>query len=396
MAPVGGQIGSASRMKGPNVPRDVVIVSGDFVKTGGMDRANYALADYLSRSGSRVELLAHRVARDLEKAPGVRFTRVHKPLGSYMLGEPLIDLAGRRAARAARERGAVTIVNGANCLARAVNWVHYVHAQYRPSIGRNVRGAQHAWHGYRHRSRERTALRMADLVICNSRATQRSVVEELGAGERVFVVYLGIDADLFTLGNASSAVAQRRRLAWPERPCVAFVGGLGDRRKGFDVLFEAWRVLCRAPTWDADLVVVGGGRDLERWRGSARDAGLSERVRLLGFRSDVAQVLAACDAFVAPARYEPFGVAVAEALAMGLPAIVSRSAGVAELFPPDLDHLLLDDPESVEELVRKLRAWRESPDEQRARIQALTARIRTRSWDHMAAEMVDLVVRHAL
>ena len=378
------------------VPRDIVIVTGDFVKTGGMDRANYALADYLSRSGGTVELVAHRVASDLQRAPGVRFTKVPKPFRSYMLGEPLLDLAGRRAADAARARGGVAILNGGNCLASGVNWVHYVHAEYRPPAGRNLRGVARAWHGYRHRSRERTALRLADLVICNSQATKRSVVGELGVDpKRAFVVYLGIDAELFIAGDASSAVEHRTRLGWPARPSVAFVGGLGDRRKGFDVLFEAWRVLCRSPAWDVDLVAVGGGSDLETWRARARDAGLSERVRLLGFRSDVARILAACDALVAPTRYEAFGVAVTEALATGLPAIVSRTAGVAELFPPELGHLLLDDPESVDELVRRLRAWREDPVEQRARIQGLIERIRARSWDHSAAEMVELIAQLA-
>lgn len=381
-------------MNRPNVPRDVVIVSGDFVKTGGMDRANYALADYLSRSGSRVELVGHRVASDLEKAPGVRFTKVPKPLGSYMVGEPLIDLVGRRKAKATRKRGGAVIVNGGNCLVPGVNWVHYVHAEYRPSIGGNLRGVLRAWHGYRHRSRELTAFRLAELVICNSRATRRFVVEELGvAPERAFVVYLGIDAEHFVPGDTSS-LEQRRRLGWPTRPCVAFVGGLGDRRKGFDTLFEAWRALCRRPNWDVDLVAVGGGSDLETWRARAHDAGLSERVRLLGFRSDVARILGACDALVAPARYEAFGVGVAEALAMGLPAIVSATAGVAELFPPGLDHLLLRDPDSVDELVGKLSAWRDSSEELRLGIRELTARIRARSWDDMAAEMLGLMVSH--
>lgn len=379
-------------MSKSRVPRDIVIASGDFVKTGGMDRANYALADYLSRSGSRVELVAHRVASDLERAPGVHVTKVPKPLGSYMLGEPLIDLAGRRAANAARLRGGHTIVNGGNCLTHAVNWVHYVHTEYRPSVRLSPRGIARSWHGYRHRSREQSALRLAELVICNSRATRRAVVEELGVpSERVFVVYLGIDAELFVLGDASSATEQRQRLGWPARPCVAFVGGLGDLRKGFDTLFEAWRVLCRSPAWDVDLVAVGGGSDLGTWRARARDAGLSERVRLLGFRSDVARILAACDALVAPARYEAFGVGIAEALAMGLPAIVSASAGAAELFPPGLGRLLLTDPESVDELVGKLRAWRESCAELRLAVRELTARIRGRGWDDMAAEMLALM-----
>jgi glycosyltransferase involved in cell wall biosynthesis len=372
--------------------RDVTIISGDFVKTGGMDRANYALATYLSRCGSRVELVAHRVAADLVEAPGVTFRRVPKPLESYMLGEPLVDFAGRRAARAARARGGVAIVNGGNCIEGPVNWVHYVHAAYEPPATLSVRGGLRAWHGYRHRARERSALRLARLVLCNSAATRRVVVERLGVSpERAVVVYYGIDPTLFRPASRAAIAEERARLGWPARPAVAFVGALGDRRKGFDTLFEAWRVLCRSAAWDVDLVAVGGGVEVEAWRSRARDTGLGERVRILGFRTDVARILSACDALVAPTRYEAFGLGVAEALAMGVPAFVSASAGVAELYPVELAELLLDDPQSVDEIVRKIGAWRSSSTEASVPLRALSERVRARSWDDMAREISELI-----
>ena len=370
---------------------EVAIVSGDFVKTGGMDRANYALADYLGRSERRVEIVAHRVAPELI-ARGVTFRRVPKPLGSYVLGEPLLDAVGRRVTAQVRARGGLALVNGGGCIAGPVNWVHYVHAAYHPASPRNPRGALRLLHGYRARARERQALRLARLVITNSAATRRLVVDELGvAPERAFVVYYGIDADEFTLADAERAAQTRESLGWPNRPTIGFVGALGDRRKGFDTLFDAWRVLSRSATWDVDLVAAGGGAEVDRWTRRAASAGLAERVRLLGFRNDVRRVLAACDAFVAPARYEAFGLAVAEAIAMGLPAITSASAGVAELYPPELSPLLLEDPESVDELVGKLRRWRERSVEYRGLMQGLTERVRGRSWDDMAAEIAGLM-----
>jgi len=374
---------------------DVAIVSGDFVKTGGMDRANYALADYLSRSGSRVELVAHRVADELATAAGVSVTKVAKPFESYLLGEPWLERAGTRATRAARARGGVALVNGGNCLEGQVNWVHYVHAAYSPPAPRSARTLVRAWHAHRHRKRERTALARAEVVICNSASTRRVLVEELGVpAERAFVVYYGIDAGLFARGDEASAVAMRERLGWPARPTVAFVGALGDQRKGFDTLFEAWRVLCRDKSWDADLVALGGGAEVEAWRARAEALGMSERVRLLGFRKDVPQLLAACDALVAPTRYEAFGLGVAEAIAMGLPAIVSASAGVAELYPSEQRRLLLNDPESAAELVDKLRAWRVGPGDERAALRGFTERIRARSWDDMAREITGLIAQH--
>jgi len=56
----------------PRMSRPYVLVTGDFVLTGGMDRANYALASYLAgREGAEVHLVAHRAADDLTARPGV-------------------------------------------------------------------------------------------------------------------------------------------------------------------------------------------------------------------------------------------------------------------------------------------------------------------------------------
>jgi glycosyltransferase involved in cell wall biosynthesis len=362
-----------------------------------MDRANYALADYLSRQISSVELVGHRADPELVARTVVRFRRVPKPLGSYVLGEPFLDFAGRRAARRADARAGTTVVNGGNCVAGSVNWVHYLHAAYPVPPALRPRGARIWLHGVSARRRERTAIRLARIVIANSAATRRAVIEHTGLPEeRAFVVYYGMDATYFSPTTSEQAAENRRALGWPDRPCLAFVGALGDRRKGFDTLFAAFRELARESSWDADLVAVGAGAELERWRAEAASAGLEQRVRLLGFRRDVPTILGACDALVAPARYEAFGLGVAEALARGLPAIVSAGAGVAELYPAELRDLLLDDPNSQSELAGSLRRWREGMERQRARVAGVSRRLRERSWDGMAAEIVSLIERHAL
>jgi glycosyltransferase involved in cell wall biosynthesis len=381
-------------------PRDaldhVTIVSGDFVKTGGMDRANYALADYLSHRSRSLELVGHRADSELTARDSVRFRAVRKPFGSYVLGEPFLDFAGRRAARSTERRSGTTVVNGGNCIAGTVNWVHYLHTVYPPPVSARPRGARVWLHGISARRRERRAIPLARVVIANSAATRRAVIEHLGVPpERAFVVYYGMDAAHFAPTTAEQAAENRRELGWPDRPCLAFVGALGDRRKGFDTLFAAFRELSRASSWDADLVAVGAGAEIERWRARAAEEGLEGRVRLLGFRKDVPAILGACDALVAPARYEAFGLGVAEALARGLPAIVSAHAGVAELYPDELRDLLLEEPESVAELVSSLRRWREALVEQRRRVESVSKKLRARSWDSMAAEIAELIERHA-
>jgi hypothetical protein len=101
------------------VRRPWVIVAGDFVRTGGMDAANHALASYLARMGTETHLVAHRIADDLAELPTLHLHAVSRPLRSHTLGFPLLDRAGRRAARELAPRDPVVLGNGGNC--RAAN-----------------------------------------------------------------------------------------------------------------------------------------------------------------------------------------------------------------------------------------------------------------------------------
>jgi glycosyltransferase involved in cell wall biosynthesis len=172
---------------------------------------------------------------------------------------------------------------------------------------------------------------------------------------------------------------------------VAFLGALGDRRKGFDVLFEAWKKVCTDTDWDADLVVMGTGAELPAWQSRAADSGLGRRIHFLGFRKDVAYLLKACDALAAPTRYEAYGLGVHEALCCGLSAIVSARAGVAERYPPTLRELLLPDPEDSRDLAARLRNWRAREGQYRRAFTHLAGSLHTYTWSHMAARIVRLM-----
>src|SRR5689334_6451407 len=111
-----------------------LLITGDFVKTGGMDRANFALASYLARRGDEVHLVAFRADEELLAMSNVIFHRVRKPLRSYTLALPLLDRAGRRWAQQIAARGGRVIVNGGSAQWGDVNWVHYVHAAFEPQF----------------------------------------------------------------------------------------------------------------------------------------------------------------------------------------------------------------------------------------------------------------------
>jgi glycosyltransferase involved in cell wall biosynthesis len=374
-----------------------LIVAAGFHFRGGMDKANAELAAHLLRRGADVQLIAHDVDPRFLEHPRARVDLVQRPLGSFALGEFGLDRRGRQAARAllSAKPHARVVVNGGNCRWPDVNWVHYVHHAWT-----GVDAAAPAWFKAKHRAfsvrwrrSEVASLRAARLVIANSELTRRHLLTQVGvAAARVRTVYLGADAG-WGLAGADERASARRWLGLTEtQPAVAFVGALGlDRRKGFDTLWKAWTALCVSPDWDADLIVAGSGGDAKWIAAGAERAGISKRVRLLGHTDRIKDVLAAVDLLVSPVRYEPYGLNVQEAICRGVPAVVSRNAGVAERYPADLGDMLLNDPDSVEELVRILRRWRMQMNAWKARVAPLGRELRAYGWDNMAEAFVETV-----
>jgi glycosyltransferase involved in cell wall biosynthesis len=369
-----------------------LLIAADFVTTGGMDRANFALADYLARQGEEVHLVAYRVAPQLLAQPNVTFHQVPKVANSYFLSEPLLDWVGRFQARRITQAGGRVLVNGGNCQWAGINWVHYVHAAYRAGnragLLRRFKGA------VSHQiflTAERRALLSAQIIIANSHRTKQDLIERLSISpQQIHLVYYGIDPQFFYPATPQEKTELRHRLGWQlEKPIVMFIGALGDRRKGFDTLFSAWQQLCADPNWDANLVTVGVGAELPLWQKRAEAAGISSRIHFLGFRSDVPNLLRAADCLVAPTRYEAYGLGVHEALCCGLPALVSATAGVAERYPSHLSELLLPNPDDPADLATRLRQWRGATAHYSRLISSLSHELRNYTWDKMAATILE-------
>jgi glycosyltransferase involved in cell wall biosynthesis len=205
-------------------------------------------------------------------------------------------------------------------------------------------------------------------------------------------IYYGTDAARLSIVTPHERASARRALGWArDRPVAIFVGALGDNRKGLDRAFDAWKRLCADPSWDVDLAIAGTGAAAVEWRRRAASGAASGRIRFLGFRTDIPRVLAATDLLIHPARYEAYGLGAHEALCRGIPAMIAGTAGIAELYPRDLQPLLVDDVEQSDELVERLRTWRADAAGFAARVRPFADRLRSRSWHDMAEEFIRAV-----
>lgn len=374
-----------------------VIVAGGFHDLGGMDKANSALARYLLEQNVPVHLVGHRISDEFRQS-GATIHLVPRPLNSYLLGEQALDFQGRQVARKIKSQfpNAIVVANGGNCLSADVNWVHSVHHAWPPVLPENTPFWFRAKEGFTKglsRRRELRAIRRARLVIANSERTRRDIIEFLKVDpSRIVKIYLGADPNWTEVTPEERLRARAWLKLEANRKVIVFVGALGhDQNKGLDTLWAAWSHPDFLQQCDCDLVIAGGGRGLQAWRARIEASGLAPRVRVIGFSDRVRDVLAASDLLVSPVHYEAFGLNVHEAICRGVPAIVTASAGIAELYPADLSHMLLPDANDRSALIRLLLRWNFQRETMRQDFLPLGQQLRAHTWKHMAREIVDAV-----
>jgi len=135
---------------------------------------------------------------------------------------------------------------------------------------------------------------------------------------RLRVVLNGVDADYFAPRAASSGAA--------ERPFTFAVVCRLEPWKGVDLVVEA---ASRASGFSVDI--VGDGSERARLERLARDKGVADRVRFLGYLADPRAAVADADAVVNASREEPLGLSVLEALAMERPVVGFAGGGIPEI-----------------------------------------------------------------
>ena len=189
-------------------------------------------------------------------------------------------------------------------------------------------------------------------VICNSRMVREEIRKWFDVPEgKLHVLYNGVDLDAFVpeLREAHRARV-RAELGVPETAKVFLHVGSGFARKGVGTVIAA---LSRLADRGARLFVVGADRAAGAMRAAAARAGVAGRVHFAGGQDDVKPWYGAADCFVLATLYDPFPNAALEALASGLPAIVSRQCGAAELVREGVTGRVVD-PLDVDALARAM------------------------------------------
>lgn len=314
---------------------------------GGTEADLQRMAAGLVARGHEVHVFC---ARGGDTAPGVRVRPVRIVRGGRLVRLVSFALAAPRAV--AREAWDVVVGFGRTPRQDVVRVGGGTHRSYLARM--EADGQRRAVRGPYHRAILWLEGRMFSpsghrrIIAVSQLAAEEVIADYRVPRDHLAVLYNGVDGERFNPGRRPELGPGLRETLGiaPGVPVCAGIGS-GFRRKGFDLLLALWR---RSPPGGAVLLLVGDDERLVAWRRQVDEPGLAGRVVVTGPRPDVEAVLAAADVVCVPSRQEAFGNVVLEACAAGVPVVTSRRTGAAELLGGPLASLVVDDPESLDDL----------------------------------------------
>lgn len=352
----------------------VLFVVGNFV-AGGAERHLLELWSRIDRE--RFEIVIACFRREGQFLPAVE-----------RLGWPIVELGvGRRIYGPAGMRGLVRLVHAVRSLRPDVIHGYLFGPNLYAVLAGRLAGVPavvvakrnvDAFETPRQRWLQRRIHRAADFVTAVSEAVGVTV-EQMGVPRsHIVVIENGVDAERFAVPTREPFAANGAT------PLVGSVGCLAPR-KDYGTLLTALDELSRRGTaFQAEL--VGDGPDRSRLEAQAEALGLSHRVRFLGERADVDELLPRMDVFVLSSREEGIPNALLEAMAAARPAVATAVGGTPEVLREGEGWLV--PPGSPVALADALAQALSDPDEARRRGRAAQRGVRERS------SIVAMVQRH--
>lgn len=322
-------------------PLTIALIRQRYTPFGGAERFLERTAEKLSEHGAHITL----VTRRWNAADGYEVLQCNP----RYLGRTWRDWSFARAACRALSHTRHQLIQSHERIAccdvyRAGDGVHREWLRQRA----RVLGPWRRWmlslspyHGYTERA-ERRMFNSAQLraVICNSHMIKDEIREHFSLDERkLHVIHSGIDPATFHPGLAAEhRTGARQQWQLPEHATVFVFVGSGYERKGLSAALQA---LARLPA-SAYLLVVGKDRHVARFQRLATTLGIEERTRFVGAQQDVRPYYGAADALLLPTLYDPFPNVVLEAMASGLPAVISTKCGAVDIVTHAHDGYVCD------------------------------------------------------
>jgi len=189
--------------------------------------------------------------------------------------------------------------------------------------------------------------------IAVSDKVRKNVQKNYNLPDKCFgLAYPGVDMDLMKKRyNEENRETKRSGLGIDKDDLVILFVGTEFKRKGLDALLEGFSLITRN---DTKLLIAGGG-DQREYLKAARRLGIEDRVIFLGLVEGIENVYAISDIYILPTLSEPAGMSPMEAMAAGLPTVLSspKYAGSSELIK-NREAIILENPDQPKEIAEAL------------------------------------------
>jgi UDP-glucose:(heptosyl)LPS alpha-1,3-glucosyltransferase len=222
----------------------------------------------------------------------------------------------------------------------------------------------------------RKALRLAAV----SRHTARQLTQYFGRRDAV-VVPNGVDLSLFSpASRLALRDTTRQKLGYSPDDILLLLIGNDWRNKGLPTLLEA---MSRLNHRSLRLCVVGSDAPAGFLR-QVQSLHLSDRVKFFAESSEVLAFYAAADIYAAPSLEDSFNLPVLEAMACGLPVLVSLLAGISDYITDGVDGILLRNPGDPSALAGSISLLLQQPELRRSLGEKAARKAQQFSWERQA------------
>jgi glycosyltransferase involved in cell wall biosynthesis len=193
------------------------------------------------------------------------------------------------------------------------------------------------------------------VVAVSSQVRDYAIDRENILAEKLQVIENGIEALEVSKIGAPERAALRKELGVATDDVLLLTVGRLTVQKGHTVLLKA---IAKIPNDSPSVVFAfaGEGKQREILKSEATALGISDRIRFLGVRKDIAQLLLASDIFVQPSLWEGLSLAMLEALLSGIPVLATKVEGVVDVIENEQHGILVspDDADALAEGVSRL------------------------------------------
>ncbi len=194
---------------------------------------------------------------------------------------------------------------------------------------------------------EKLCARLTDLLITINREDFELACAKLRAKRVEYVPGVGVDMSSFTPSKEGRG-QMREALGVPESATVLLSVGELNANKNHETVIRA------IADTDVYYIIAGAGDRQTRLQQLIDETGLSSRVKLLGYRSDIAELCRAADVYALPSLREGLNLSLMEAMACALPVVCSRIRGNVDLIDPEGG--VMFDPRSARECRQAIQA----------------------------------------